>query len=170
MSRPDSKSPKSPALWRLLCTYCWNIVQQEPILAWISKRIVYAESSVWDIHVWAVTQGFGTFCPPSWLSSNEHAQSSSLMSVQNLRLVLYFMCASIEDDWRLRDCADAQARMSLRHSHMRCDGYRGSYMTGHFIWNVKYYTRPNDGTWKKTDNNVQGSLRICNEYKKVPII
>ena len=42
--------------------------------------------------------------------------------------------------------------MSLRRSHMRCDEYRGSYMTGHFIWNVKYYTRPNDGTWKKTDN------------------
>ena len=57
------------------------------------------------------------------------------------------------EHWRqLRDCADAQARMSLRRSHMRCDEYKGSYMTGHFIWNVKYYTRPNDGTWKKTDN------------------
>ena len=95
MSRPDSKSP---ALWRLLCSYCWNIVQQELTLAWISMRVVYTESSVWDIHVWAVTRGFGTFCSPSRLSSNEHAQPSSLMSVQNLRLVLYFVCVNIEGD------------------------------------------------------------------------
>ena len=64
----------------------------------MNKYVVYAESPVWDIHVWAVTRGFGTFCPPSRLSSNEHAQPSSLMSVQKLGLVLHFICASIKGD------------------------------------------------------------------------
>ena len=128
----------------------------------------WPESTVWDIHVWAVTRGFGTFCPPSRLSSNEHAQPSSLMSVQNLRLVLYFMCASIEGDW---ETVRMHRRAWVFGVHI-CDAMNIEDLTwlaiSYEMYNIILDLMMEHE--KRQTTNVQGSLRICNEYKKVPII